>query len=225
MSATIIDSRIFGNIFSTEAMRRVWSDENRTAKYLAIERALARRAGPARHHSEGGGRRDRPQLRHRQDRHGQAAGADGAHRLSHPRRRLAAQRAMQGQARRVLPLGRHDAGHHRHRYGAADPRCACDRRGRARGDFRCTGEPVPQLSRHADRRQEQPAAGDTGDLRLQDGDHPRRGRAAPRAARRSCGPACSSENSAAPAARWRRSSAAPWKRRPASWRSSDWASR
>ena len=41
MPATIIDSRIFGNIFSTEAMRRVWSDENRTAKYLEFERALA----------------------------------------------------------------------------------------------------------------------------------------------------------------------------------------
>ena len=41
MGATIIDSRIFGNIFSTDAMRHVWSDENRTAKYLDIERALA----------------------------------------------------------------------------------------------------------------------------------------------------------------------------------------
>ena len=41
MAATIIDSCIFGNIFSTEAMRAVWSDENRTAKYVAIERALA----------------------------------------------------------------------------------------------------------------------------------------------------------------------------------------
>ena len=41
MSATIIDSRIFGNIFSSEAMRHVWSDENRTANYLAIEKALA----------------------------------------------------------------------------------------------------------------------------------------------------------------------------------------
>ncbi len=41
MGATIIDSRIFGNIFSTEAMRHVWSDENRTAKYLETERALA----------------------------------------------------------------------------------------------------------------------------------------------------------------------------------------
>src|SRR5262249_41759741 len=39
--ATVIDSRIFGNIFSTDAMRQVWSDENRTAKYLDIERALA----------------------------------------------------------------------------------------------------------------------------------------------------------------------------------------
>jgi 3-carboxy-cis,cis-muconate cycloisomerase len=41
MAATIIDSRIFGNIFSTDAMRQVWSDENRTAKYVEIERALA----------------------------------------------------------------------------------------------------------------------------------------------------------------------------------------
>jgi len=41
MGATIIDSRIFGNIFSSEAMRQVWSDENRTAKYLEFERALA----------------------------------------------------------------------------------------------------------------------------------------------------------------------------------------
>src|SRR4029077_6081978 len=41
MAATIIDSRIFGNIFSTDAMRRIWSDENRTAKYVEVEKALA----------------------------------------------------------------------------------------------------------------------------------------------------------------------------------------
>lgn len=41
MAATIVDSRIFGKIFSTDAMRQVWSDENRTAKYLEIEKALA----------------------------------------------------------------------------------------------------------------------------------------------------------------------------------------
>ena len=40
MGATVIDSRIFGNLFGTDAMRRVWSDENRTAKYVEIERAL-----------------------------------------------------------------------------------------------------------------------------------------------------------------------------------------
>ena len=45
MPATIIDSRIFGDMFSDAAMRQVWSDENRTAKYLDIERALARVQG------------------------------------------------------------------------------------------------------------------------------------------------------------------------------------
>lgn len=42
MPATIIDSTIFGNIFSTDVMKAVWSDENRTRKYLDIEAALAR---------------------------------------------------------------------------------------------------------------------------------------------------------------------------------------
>ncbi|HPU51300.1 MAG TPA: adenylosuccinate lyase family protein, partial [Burkholderiaceae bacterium] len=45
MPSTIIDSAIFGDIFSTAAMRRVWSDENRTAKYLQIEAALAKVQG------------------------------------------------------------------------------------------------------------------------------------------------------------------------------------
>ncbi len=41
MAASIIDSRIFQGIFTTDAMREVWSDENRTRHYVAIERALA----------------------------------------------------------------------------------------------------------------------------------------------------------------------------------------
>ena len=45
MPATIIDSNIFGNIFSTDDMRGVWSDENRTGHYLAIEKALAKVQG------------------------------------------------------------------------------------------------------------------------------------------------------------------------------------
>ncbi len=41
MPATVIDSAIFGNIFSTKAMRDVWSDEYRTARYIEVERSLA----------------------------------------------------------------------------------------------------------------------------------------------------------------------------------------
>ncbi|HEX7055557.1 MAG TPA: adenylosuccinate lyase family protein [Burkholderiales bacterium] len=42
MPASLIDSPVFGNLFGTQAMREVWSDENRTRKYLEIEAALAR---------------------------------------------------------------------------------------------------------------------------------------------------------------------------------------
>jgi 3-carboxy-cis,cis-muconate cycloisomerase len=41
MAASIIDSSIFQGIFSSDEMRQVWSDENRTTKYIDIERALA----------------------------------------------------------------------------------------------------------------------------------------------------------------------------------------
>jgi 3-carboxy-cis,cis-muconate cycloisomerase len=41
MPTTTIDSAIFRDIFSTEAMRRVFSDENRIQKYLDFEAALA----------------------------------------------------------------------------------------------------------------------------------------------------------------------------------------
>src|SRR4029078_2898011 len=42
MPSTIVDSAIFGNIFSTDAMRAVLSEEKRTQKHLDIEAALAR---------------------------------------------------------------------------------------------------------------------------------------------------------------------------------------
>jgi 3-carboxy-cis,cis-muconate cycloisomerase len=45
MAASIIDSSIFQGIFSSDAMREVWSDENRTRKYLDVEAALARVQG------------------------------------------------------------------------------------------------------------------------------------------------------------------------------------
>jgi 3-carboxy-cis,cis-muconate cycloisomerase len=45
MPSTVIDSSIFRDIFSAETMRNVWSDENRTQKYLDVEAALARVQG------------------------------------------------------------------------------------------------------------------------------------------------------------------------------------
>ncbi|HEY1436457.1 MAG TPA: 3-carboxy-cis,cis-muconate cycloisomerase [Casimicrobiaceae bacterium] len=41
MPATAIDSSLFGNAFSSEPMRKVFSDENRIRKYLEFEAALA----------------------------------------------------------------------------------------------------------------------------------------------------------------------------------------
>lgn len=42
MAASAVDSEIFRDIFSTEAMRRIFSDHNRVQKYLDIEVALAK---------------------------------------------------------------------------------------------------------------------------------------------------------------------------------------
>jgi len=45
MPASLIDSAVFRDIFSTAAMRSVFSDENRVQKYLDFEAALARAQG------------------------------------------------------------------------------------------------------------------------------------------------------------------------------------
>ena len=45
MSSTAFDSAILGNLFSTEAMRQIFSDHNRIKLYLDIEAALARVEG------------------------------------------------------------------------------------------------------------------------------------------------------------------------------------
>jgi 3-carboxy-cis,cis-muconate cycloisomerase len=45
MPSTILDSAVFRDIFTTPAMRAVWSDENRVQKYLDFEAALARAQG------------------------------------------------------------------------------------------------------------------------------------------------------------------------------------
>ena len=94
MGSTIIDSRIFGNMFATDAMREVWSDKNRTAQYLAIERALAIVQGRLGIIPQEAADEIARNCDVDQDRHGQAAAADRAHRLSDSWRCLAAQRAM-----------------------------------------------------------------------------------------------------------------------------------
>ena len=45
IASTPIDSSVFSDIFSTGAMRRVFSDQNRVQKYLDVEAALARVQG------------------------------------------------------------------------------------------------------------------------------------------------------------------------------------
>jgi hypothetical protein len=42
MPTSLVDSVVFRDIFGTEPMRRVWSDGNRTQRYVDIEAALAR---------------------------------------------------------------------------------------------------------------------------------------------------------------------------------------
>ena len=41
MPSTLLDSAVFRDIFTTPAMRNVFSDENRVQKYLDFEKALA----------------------------------------------------------------------------------------------------------------------------------------------------------------------------------------
>ena len=65
MPSTTIDSAIFRDIFSTEAMRRVFSDENRIQKYLDFEAALARAQARLGIIPQGGRRGNRPALQRR----------------------------------------------------------------------------------------------------------------------------------------------------------------
>ena len=127
MPSTILDSAVFRDIFTTPAMREVWSDENRVQKYLDFEAALARAQGRLGIIPKSR-RRDSAPLLGRQDRHGQAQGGDRAHRLSGAAGGPAAGQAVQGHTRRMVALGRHHPGYHRHRHRPANPRVARHRR-------------------------------------------------------------------------------------------------
>ena len=132
MPTSLIDSAIFRDIFSTEAMRRVFSDENRVQKYLDFEAALARAQARLGIIPQEAADEICPPLQRGEIDFAQAQEADRAHRLSGAAGGAAARRAMPRRARRVVPLGRDHAGHHRHRDGDANPRGARPGRRRSR---------------------------------------------------------------------------------------------
>ena len=133
MSATAINSAVFRNIFSTEAMRRVFSDESRVQKYLDFEAALARAqarlgiipqnaAEEIVHHCDAG-EIDFVKLER------QTA------RIGYPVLPVVQQLVAlcRDGLRRVVPLGRDHPGRDRHGDGVADPRSAHARR----SGYRC----------------------------------------------------------------------------------------
>ena len=168
MPTGTINSAIFRDIFGTEAMRQVWSDGNRIQKYLDFEAGARPRAGQARHHPEGGVRGNPQALQVRSVRHREAEEADRAHRLPGAAGGGAARRSLRGRSRRMVPLGRHHAGHHRHRDDHADSREPRDHREGHQRHFRRARGTRQEVPRHADGRPQQPAAGGADHLRLQD---------------------------------------------------------
>ena len=172
MPATILDSAIFRDIFTTEAMRNVLSDENRMQKYLDFEAALARAQAQARDHPAGGLRRNRQALHGRprststklkeakpsasairccrwcsswssSARTGSANGATGA-----PPPRTSPTPPPSCRSARRSPSSRRTSTASRDALGGARQ----------------------EVPRHADGRPQQPAAGGADHLRLQDGD-------------------------------------------------------
>ncbi len=123
MPASLIDSAVFRDIFSTEAMRRIFSDEN-PPEISRLRSRTGAGASADRHYSEGSRRGNLPALQCRRDRFRQAQNADRAHRLSGAAGGAAARGALPRRARRMVPLGRDDARHHRQRDCHADPRGA-----------------------------------------------------------------------------------------------------
>ena len=167
MPATTLNSIVFRDIFTTEDMRRVFSDEQRIAYYLEFEAALARVQARLEHHSGRGRAGDRADLPRREHRFRQAQEADRAHRLSGPAGGAADRGEMRQGLGRVVPLGRDHPGHHRHRDRDADPRRAGARRDGHGGDRRLARRPFAALPRHADGGTQQPATGGPDHVRLQ----------------------------------------------------------
>ena len=169
MAATIIDSAIFQGIFSSDEMRHVWSDENRTQKYLDIEAALATVQGrlgliPQEAADEIVSHCQLEQI-------DMAKLRQQTERIGYP---------ILGVVSQLNALCRDKLGEYCH-WGATtqditDTATVLQIRealalvdARSGGNLRRDGRAREDAPRHADDRPQQPAAGDAGDLRLQDG--------------------------------------------------------
>ena len=127
VTVSAVDSRVYGGLFTTKAMREVFGDEARLQRMLDVEAALARAEAKlglipaeaaAGDHRQGRGEA----LRSRCD-----PGRDRARGLSDHAAGQGAQRGLRGRCRPLRALGGDHPGHRRHRARAPDP-------GRARAD-------------------------------------------------------------------------------------------
>ena len=218
MASTIIDSAHLPAT-SSAATRCATSGPTRTApqKYLDIEARAGQGPGPTRPHPEGSGRRDRQPLPS-STQIDMAKLRQQTERIGYPILGVVSQinALLPRQARRVLPLGRDHAGHHRHRR----PCCRSAKASRSSSASWTTisrrdGRAREEAPRHADDRPQQPAAGHPDDLRLQDGRPPGGDRTSSRAPGATEAARARGRVRRRRRARSRRSRRAPWKPRPA----------
>ena len=123
MPSIMIGSKIFGDMFGTQEMRRLFSDEHIVQLYLDVEAALASaqaklgiipaEAADAITAAAEVAIIDWPRLRERTEIVG----------YPDPAARRAVVALAGGRPRPVVPLGRHHPGHHGHRRCAPVPRC------------------------------------------------------------------------------------------------------
>ncbi len=120
-NATAIDSTIYRDIFSTDAMRRVWSDQTRIQRYLDVEKALSVTQGklgviPQEAAAEIAQHCDVAQMDF-----GKLKSV--TEHVGYPVLPVVEQLTALCKRRSgpVVSLGRDNAGHHRHGHGAADP--------------------------------------------------------------------------------------------------------
>ena len=174
MPSTILDSAVFRDIFTTEAMRHVWSDENRVQKYLDFEAALARAQGklgiiPKKAAAE--------IVRHCDaDKIDMAKLKEATERIGYP---------VLPVVQQLVKLCKDGLGEWSH-WGATTQditdtatvlqiREALDIvEGDLKAICQCAGQARQEIPRHAHGRAQQPAAGGADHLRLQNGDFARR---------------------------------------------------